>query len=161
MELWLAIPDYPNYEVSSNRRVKNKTTNKILKQADVKGYRRVVLCDEKGHHPKSVHRLVADTFYDGEHDGLEVNHIDGDKANNFIANLEWCTSSENRIHAFQTGLQRPSQNKHVKIVETGEQFNSMTDCAKHIQGDMKLISACIRGCQHTHRGYHFELVDIK
>ena len=137
MELWLAIPDYPNYEVSSNGRVKNKTTNKILKQADVKGYRRVVLCDEKGHHPKSVHRLVADTF------------------------LEWCTSSENRIHAFQTGLQRPSQNKHVKIVETGEQFDSMTDCAKHIQGDMKLISACIRGCQHTHRGYHFELVDIK
>ena len=155
MELWQTIPDYPTYEVSSNGRVRNKKTDKILKPSDVKGYRRVVLCDELGHHPKTVHRLVADTFYDGDHSGLEVNHIDGNKSNNFIANLEWCTSSENRRHAFRTGLQKPRQKK-VIIVETGEIFDSIAECANHINGDFRNVSACLRGRQKTHRGYHFE-----
>lgn len=160
MELWLDVPGFSNYEVSCRGRVRNKTTVKILKPNDVRGYQRVVLCDENGHHPKSVHRLVADAFYDGDdHDQLEVNHIDGDKSNNFIANLEWCTSSENRLHAFKTGLQKSPMCKKVMILETGEEFETMTACAKHIGGDMKLISACVRGLQNTHKGYHFKLID--
>ena len=155
MELWKTIQDYPIYAVSSNGRVKNKITNKILKQSDVKGYRRVVLCDESGHHPKTVHRLVADTFYDGDHSDLEVNHIDGNKSNNFIANLEWCTSSENRLHAFRTGLQK-ARSKKVIIIETGEIFNSISECADHIHGDFRNVSACLRGRQKSHRGYHFK-----
>lgn len=158
MESWKTISDYPNYEVSDQGRVRNRLTDKVLKQANIKGYRRVVLCDDTGHHPKTVHRLVADAFYDGNHEGLQVNHIDGNKSNNHVSNLEWCTSSENRLHAFRTGLQKSSQSKKVKIVETGEIFESMTECAKHINGDMKQISACVRGCQHTHRGRHFQLV---
>ena len=154
MELWKKISDYPNYEVSTNGRVRNVTTGTILKTADVKGYRRVVLCDSTGHHPKAVHRLVADAFYDGDHEGLQVNHIDGNKSNNFLGNLEWCTSSENRIHAFRTGLQKP-RSKSVMIVETGEKFRSMKECASHINGDFRNVSACLRGAQKTHRGYHF------
>lgn len=136
----------------------NKRTGKLLEGEYVRGYRRVVLCDEHGHHPVTVHRLVADAFYDGSHDGLEVNHIDGNKSNNFIANLEWCTSSENRKHAFQTGLQR-AYSKQIRIIETGEVFDSITDCAKRINGDFRNISACLHGRQKSHRGYHFEIVD--
>lgn len=159
MELWKTVPDYPNYEVSSNGRVRNKVTNRMLKPSNVRGYHRVVLCDETGHYPKSVHRLVADTFYDGDHSGLEVNHIDGNKSNNFIANLEWCTSGENRKHAFETGLQTPPGRKMVMIVETGDVFESLSTCAKYIDGDVRNISACLNGRQHTHRGYHFRYFD--
>lgn len=158
MEVWLQIPDYPNYDVSSEGQVRNRITGRVLKQANVKGYRRVVLCDEDGHHPKAVHRLVADTFYDGDHEGLEVNHIDGRKANNFLGNLEWCTSSENRRHAFRTGLQKASHSKQIMIIETGEVFDSISDCARYIRGDFRNISACLRGKQKSHRGYHFEYV---
>ena len=55
-----------------------------------------------------VHRLVMMAFKPIEDmDKLEVNHIDGDKKNNALSNLEWCSSSENQKHAFQTGLQQP------------------------------------------------------
>ena len=51
-----------------------------------------------------IHRLVADSFFDGDHKRLDVNHIDGNKANNNLTNLEWCTRQENIKHAFINGL---------------------------------------------------------
>lgn len=54
-----------------------------------------------------VHRLVMMAFNPVENmDELEVNHIDGNKKNNKLENLEWCTASENQIHAFKTGLNK-------------------------------------------------------
>lgn len=54
-----------------------------------------------------VHRLVMMAFSPVENmDELEVNHIDGNKKNNKLENLEWCTASENQIHAFKTGLNK-------------------------------------------------------
>lgn len=54
-----------------------------------------------------VHRLVMMAFNPAENmDELEVNHIDGNKRNNKLENLEWCTASENQIHAFKTGLNK-------------------------------------------------------
>ena len=89
MEIWLSIEDFPNYNISSNGRVRNSTTGKILKPGhNPKGYNTISLYKNGTQHTKKVHRLVADAFYDGEHDDLEVNHIDGVKTNNFIGNLE-------------------------------------------------------------------------
>lgn len=51
-----------------------------------------------------LHRVIAETFLPNPHSKPEVNHIDGDKSNNAVSNLEWVTSSENKQHAFQTGL---------------------------------------------------------
>jgi antitoxin component HigA of HigAB toxin-antitoxin module len=55
-----------------------------------------------------VHRLVMMAFHPIQNmDDMEVNHIDGNKQNNALSNLQWCTSSKNQLHAFQIGLQKP------------------------------------------------------
>ena len=62
-----------------------------------------------------VHRLMAQTFLPNPENKREVNHIDGNKLNNNIDNLEWCTSSENRLHAYREGLNDGSvtSRKHI------------------------------------------------
>ena len=55
-----------------------------------------------------IHRLVMMVFHPIQNvDDMEVNHIDGNKRNNALSNLQWCTASENQLHAFQIGLQKP------------------------------------------------------
>ena len=162
MEIWLTVPDFTNYEVSCYGRVRNKITGHILSPGICRGYPQVTLYDGARHWNTTIHRLVADTFYDGDHQGLEVNHIDGDKKNNCIWNLEWCTREENIKHAWENGLYKPSPNfptKRVRIVETDETFDSLTECAKSIDGSKSGISRCLKGKRKTHRGYHFEYVN--
>lgn len=69
-----------------------------------------------------VHRLVLMAFkpVDGM-ENLEVNHIDGNKKNNKLENLEWCTSSENQIHAFKTGLQEPRRGERSNFAKLTEE----------------------------------------
>lgn len=74
------------------------------------GYQRVNL---DGRH-RYIHRLVADAFFAGEHDGIDVNHIDGNRLNNDLTNLEWCTRKENIRHAYINGLKYPTVVKVVR-----------------------------------------------
>ena len=90
--------------------MRNKRTGKILKpQLNKKGgYYRVGLGGGKREY---VHRLVAKTFYDDfdESKRYDINHMDGNKLNNSIANLEWYTRKENIQHAFDNGLKSASR----------------------------------------------------
>lgn len=80
---------------------------KELKQYDNHGYRRVYI----GRKNLSVHRLVAMAFIKNPHNYPEVNHLNGVKCDNRVANLEWCTHLQNHQHADRTGL-RKVREKH-------------------------------------------------
>lgn len=80
--------------------------DKILKQTtNSNGYKVVKLVSDKGA-PKlmQVHRLMGLTFLDNPKNFPMINHIDGNKANNYINNLEWCTAAHNNAHVIATGL---------------------------------------------------------
>lgn len=159
MELWVPLKDIEEYEVSSEGRVRNKKTGRIMKTStNSRGYEQVCLRKDKQQMTRRVHRLVADSFYDGDHDGYDVNHIDGNKSNNHIGNLEFCTRSENVNHAFRTGLKVPSRQQKVRVLETGIIYDSIRECARSIGCDQSIICQCLSGRQKSCNGYHFERV---
>ena len=119
MEIWKDLAEYEGlYQVSNtgivksyDRKVSCKSgatrlcKGKILKQFEnERGYLCVVLTKDKKSKIAKVHRLVAKTFLDNFDNKPQVNHIDGDKRNNNIGNLEWVTNSENMLHAYAIGL---------------------------------------------------------
>ena len=106
-ELWQPIEGYEGfYEVSDQGRVRSlprpKTRGGILKPNSAK-YKQVVLCVNNVRKYLLIHRLVALHFVPGDR-SLTVNHKDGNKNNNCASNLEWSTSSEQQLHAIETGL---------------------------------------------------------
>ena len=112
IERWIDVKDNPAYEVSNLGNVRKKSNGQLLRTSLNRkgGYERVAM---NGTH-KYVHRLVADSFYDGDHSNMDVNHIDGNKLNNNVSNLEWCTRQENIKHAFINGLKYPGAVKVVR-----------------------------------------------
>ena len=117
-EIWKDIPNYENsYQVSNLGRVKslgNKSNHKkeiILKQSNVMNYQCVSLRKNNKAKMFKIHRLVAQTFIPNPSNLPQVNHKDGNKLNNKLNNLEWCTASENIKHAFKTGLKKSLRGK--------------------------------------------------
>lgn len=98
---------FPMYLIDENGNIFSEYTKKYLKtHLNNKGYVVCQLRDTNGkNHIVLVHRLVAKTFIPNENaDKLEVNHKDGNKLNNNITNLEWCTRKENIRHGIKNGL---------------------------------------------------------
>lgn len=94
--------------VKKGRKVIYTTQERQLKVEVTKdGYERVVLYKNGKKCRKKVHRLVAENFLDNRKKLPIVNHLDGDKRHNHKDNLQWCTQSENILHAIETGLFTP------------------------------------------------------
>jgi hypothetical protein len=81
----------------------------LKKDVDIHGYARVKITFDgrKDHRLVSLHRLVANAFIPNPYNKPDVNHKDGNKSNNDVSNLEWCTKTENIRHAIDTGLKKP------------------------------------------------------
>lgn len=99
-----------NYEISNIGEVRNKTTGYILKNSlNEFGYNKIGIVINNHSYSKKVHRLVAIAFIPNPENKREVNHINCIKTCNWYKNLEWLTSSENKIHAWKNGLYENSR----------------------------------------------------
>lgn len=103
--------DYPGYLVNENGQVFSTMRGEMVEikiQSFDKRYATVTVTLATGHAKKKipvrVHRLVASAFLDNPNCYSDVNHKDGNKLNNSVLNLEWCTRAENLQHAYRTGL---------------------------------------------------------
>lgn len=176
MEQWKDISGYEGmYQVSNMGRVKScermvhhpkggdKVINpRLLKPSFIRGYPSVILCKQGTVKRFSVHRLVAMAFIENPMNLPEVNHIDGNRGNPNVSNLEWCTSAQNKHHArdclgvdYHTVANR---NKRV-IRSDGKEFASINEAAKESGVSRGCIYLQMNGRRKHTGGYQFRFAD--
>lgn len=145
MEEWKPVKGYEGvYEISNRGRVVRIETEKLLQPAVAKnGYYIVSLWSNNKGKTHYIHRLIAEAFIHNPNPKKfrTVNHIDGNKLNNEIPNLEWCTYSRNNQHAYDTGLKTVSENvvravrKRALKRNKGNNYRSITVVAYDLEGN--------------------------
>lgn len=176
-EMWKTVRRNHIYQVSNLGNVRSidrevtdrlgrtrKYKGTMLKPSkDEYGYLLVGLSDYGHTNKVFIHRLVAEEFIANPENKPTINHIDGNKENNHVDNLEWATYRENRDHAVNARLldvdkvrkRCMSFSKPVRCADTGQTFQSISDAARHYNVDTGTIKYWI----HTsHRHPHLEFV---
>ncbi len=116
------IKNFPNYKIYENGKIINAKTLKTKSTRTCnKGYLTVNLWKNNTGTNIRVHRLLAEAFIPNKHNLATVNHIDGDKKNNALDNLEWMSYADNNIHAFNSGLR-----KQQRILSYDDIYNILT-----------------------------------
>ena len=173
-EIWKDIPNYNGYQVSNLGRVKALKTNKILKLNRTRtGYFLIRLYKNKKQKAFLIHRIVAQAFIPNPANKSQVNHKDGNKANNCINNLEWCTISENQKHKIHSsfvktpiigkfGKDNPLSKKIIQINKNNFKkikiFNGLKE-AQRLTGIFEAsISRVCNGKQKTAGGYIWRFI---
>lgn len=185
MEIWKDINDYEGYYQISNQGsvrsvdrfdgVHDRKGTVIKQNLKQNGYLQVGLRKHNGRKWFGVHRLVAIHFIENPGNKPQVNHIDGNKRNNTVENLEWVSEKENQNHASVTGLRSnmPKGENHPCFGKYGSDSKSAKPVIRRDPktGDTKLykakilakeegfdvtsISKCCHGKLKTHKGYEW------
>ena len=176
-EVWIDIKGYEGlYQISNYGRVKSlqrvtvdgkHIKEKLLKSGLNKpNYKFVILRKNGVSYNNMIHRLVAEHFISNPNNLREVNHIDGNKHNNHISNLEWVSSSENRQHAMDMQLHKGNNlNKNVEVIDllTNKHilFKSMMEVSKFFGFKKCWIQNRIRkvGNNFIHKNYKIRVID--
>lgn len=161
-EIWKDIEDYEGlYQISNLGRVKRVKTGRILKGIkDTPGYLQVGLCKKGIRNAHRIHRLVAEAFIPNLDNKREINHIDEDKTNNSIDNLEWVTRKENINYG--TRNERVSKAKSIPIIATNiktggvEEFYGINECARQLGLNPSSITKVLKGRYKQTGGYTFK-----
>lgn len=170
MEVFRSINGYENYyEISNYGRVKTlhgRYKNCIFKKPFVRkdGYVVVILIRDKKSTTFYLHKLVAGHFIeqDGNFLKSEVNHIDGDKQNNSVNNLEWCTSSQNKKHAYNSGLVKiGSKRSSSKLTEElVMQIPDLIKSGNTIRQIAKLFDVSDTAIHHVLSGRNYAFLNL-
>lgn len=150
VETFVKIEGFENYEVSNLGKVRNMKTGKILKpQPDKDGYLRLGLYENNKKKKLFLHRIIATTFIDNHEGKPCVNHIDENKLNNDLSNLEWCTVRENNVYG--TRMKRVAEKLFKKVIQLDlndnvlNEFKSMKQAAQKTGTHAGDISSCCNG----------------
>ncbi|MQN23664.1 NUMOD4 domain-containing protein [Lentilactobacillus buchneri] len=162
MTEWKDIPNYEHiYQASTDGQIRTapgKVTHnalcaerhwkvRILKpKTDRDGYKRVCLWKNAKENDWLVHRLIAETFIPKVSEKNLINHIDGNPSNNHVSNLEWCTYSENLIHAYTHHLNQ--ENNEIVLVNKktmeAKYFYSLTQASKYLGKNHGFLSVQLK-----------------
>lgn len=159
-EIWRIIDEFPNYMISNLGRVKSLDYNgtkqeKILKPLkQKKGYLKIGLYKDKKYYSRQIHRLVAIAFIPNPNNEPQVNHIDGNKENNTVNNLEWCNNTYNQVHAINNGLR--AFKPVIQYSKDGvfiKKWIRATEASKALAIDISTIWRACKGERKTAGGF--------
>ena len=179
-ELWKNIKNFSNYEISTFGNLRNKITNKCLNPSNRSGYLSAYITnDDKNKKTMKIHRLVALTFLPNPENKYTVNHVDYNKSNNNIDNLEWATATEQNRHRRKPKreVQRLISSRKVWRIDKDtnerlELFETIRDASKWIFDNnfttvkefnngnnikTKISAVCLkRKCKHKLKNIQYE-----
>lgn len=154
MEYWKFIYGYPHLIVSNTGKVRSLLLDREIKPfVSNRGYLRVALCKGKQHKYVHVHRLVAEAFIPNPNGYDTVDHIDGNKLNNNVENLQWISRGDNIRKA---GDARNKGARPVICLETGKIYKSVTQASRELHIAQGTISAIAKGEYAAYRNLRFE-----
>lgn len=164
--MWKKIIDkgiITDYSVSNTGEVRKDTNNYMMKPYIQNGYAHITLQINKKPKRFNIHRLVAIAFIPNPENKPYVNHIDGNRSNNHVNNLEWVTAAENTQHAVRTGLMQPTREKAViqfgldgnKIFE----YKSIAEAARMTNSSTSKITICCQRQREQHNGFQWRYKD--
>ena len=150
VETFVKVVGFENYEVSNLGKIRNIKSGKILKpQPDKDGYLRLGLYENNKKKKLFLHRVLATAFIDNPEGKPQVNHIDENKLNNDLSNLEWCTARENLVHGTRT--KRAAEKLSQKVIQLDlndnvlNVFKSMRQAERETGIPNESISRCCNG----------------
>lgn len=174
-EIWKVIDGFEKYEVSSLGRVRNSETGRVLKHTVKGGYNYVALCKNSMLKSFSIHRLAAKAFISNPENKLHVNHINKNRGDNRMENLEWTTAAENnqhKINEMKENNKEITSNQKLKINKLDingniiKTYNSIMEAAEELlkeglSNDLHNIrcgiSATINNKYKTSYGFKWEI----
>lgn len=144
------MKEYKGYLVDEELNIYNAITgNKLRPYIGADGYLQVVRTNNGKRHYQRVHVIYAHCFIPNPNNYKYINHIDSDKTNNALSNLQWCTNSQNVYHGWHSG-NRTHKNKTAVIVhdKNGEEvgrYSSIRECGKQLHLDRHKIARILKG----------------
>ena len=158
VETFVEIEGFENYEISNLGKVRNIKSGRMLKpHLNHNGYLKHHLYRHDKQKELFLHRIIAIAFIDNPGKKPQVNHIDENKLNNDLSNLEWCTAKENLIHGTRTKRAAEKLSKKVIQLDLNDnvlnEFESMTQAEKKTGVLLKYISRCCNGRSKSAGGY--------
>lgn len=140
------IKDFPDYSITADGSVYNKNGLRIKPETSRNGYLRVSLSNKTTKHKRFlVHRLVAEAYIPNPYGLPQINHINEDRKDNRVENLEWCSPLYNLNYSNVIEKASIAKFRKVYCITTNEYFNSVSEASTKYSIDISNIVACCAG----------------